>query len=257
MSAARRPSAGQPAWLAAALARVQCRRGRRLAHRPPVRRMCASPAPNSRWPCGASATRRARRASCRRACSTPASASRSALQATAVADADDGKTYRPDGSYAADGARQLDAACRLHRPLVGPGLGRQPDLRQQCAPDPVDHDRAQLLRRDRPSVAALDRAVGDSPRRWASSKAVARTRRTPSSSVRASPGSRTRASRSASRAAPSGAARAGPATSSTFWDLLIGNDNDQPLEEQPGNQMGGLRRALVAAAARRSPSTAR
>jgi hypothetical protein len=25
----------------------------------------------------------------------------------------------------------------------------------------------------------------------------------------------------------------------TFWDLFTGNDNDQPLEEQPGNQLGG------------------
>ena len=37
-----------------------------------------------------------------------------------------------------------------------------------------------------------------------------------------------------------------PCDLDTFWDLLIGNDNDQPLEEQPGNQIGGLRRALVA-----------
>jgi hypothetical protein len=26
----------------------------------------------------------------------------------------------------------------------------------------------------------------------------------------------------------------------TFWDLLTGNDNDQPISEQPGNQMGGF-----------------
>jgi len=26
----------------------------------------------------------------------------------------------------------------------------------------------------------------------------------------------------------------------TFWDLFWGNDNDQPLEEQPGNQMAGF-----------------
>ncbi len=26
----------------------------------------------------------------------------------------------------------------------------------------------------------------------------------------------------------------------TFWDLLTGNDNDQPLAKQPGNQMGGV-----------------
>ena len=31
-----------------------------------------------------------------------------------------------------------------------------------------------------------------------------------------------------------------PCDASTFWDLLIGNDNDQPLAEQPGNQMGGF-----------------
>lgn len=26
----------------------------------------------------------------------------------------------------------------------------------------------------------------------------------------------------------------------TFWDLSVGNDNDQPLAQQPGNQMGGI-----------------
>ena len=31
-----------------------------------------------------------------------------------------------------------------------------------------------------------------------------------------------------------------PCDLETFWDLLIGNDNDQPLDEQPGNQMGGF-----------------
>jgi hypothetical protein len=31
-----------------------------------------------------------------------------------------------------------------------------------------------------------------------------------------------------------------PCSASTFWDLIVGNDNDQPSEEQPGNQMGGF-----------------
>ncbi len=31
-----------------------------------------------------------------------------------------------------------------------------------------------------------------------------------------------------------------PCDAGTFWDLLRGNDNDQPLAEQPGNQMGGF-----------------
>ena len=31
-----------------------------------------------------------------------------------------------------------------------------------------------------------------------------------------------------------------PCDLDTFWDLLIGNDNDQPLEEQPGNQLAGF-----------------
>lgn len=30
-----------------------------------------------------------------------------------------------------------------------------------------------------------------------------------------------------------------PCGLNTFWDLLIGNDNDQPLPQQPGNQLGG------------------
>jgi hypothetical protein len=31
-----------------------------------------------------------------------------------------------------------------------------------------------------------------------------------------------------------------PCDIDTFWDLLIGNDNDQPTAEQPGNQLGGF-----------------
>ena len=31
-----------------------------------------------------------------------------------------------------------------------------------------------------------------------------------------------------------------PCDLGTFWDLLLGQDNDQPLAEQPGNQMAGL-----------------
>ncbi len=31
-----------------------------------------------------------------------------------------------------------------------------------------------------------------------------------------------------------------PCGFSTFWDLLTGNDNDQPLDQQPGNQLAGF-----------------
>ena len=31
-----------------------------------------------------------------------------------------------------------------------------------------------------------------------------------------------------------------PCDAGTFWDLLIGNDNNQPLAQQPGNQMAGF-----------------
>ena len=31
-----------------------------------------------------------------------------------------------------------------------------------------------------------------------------------------------------------------PCGADVFWDLLVGNDNDQPAEEQPGNQMAGF-----------------
>ncbi len=31
-----------------------------------------------------------------------------------------------------------------------------------------------------------------------------------------------------------------PCDAGTFWQLLLGNDNDQPLAEQPGNQMAGF-----------------
>ncbi len=139
---------------------------------------CALPVPKSRWRCAASATCRARRASCRRACSTPGDRFAYRLQATGVADADDDKSFRPDGSYVAVVLGNWIAARRLHRSLVGAGLGGEPDLRQQRAPDSVDHDRAQLFGCGRPSVARLDRPVAlrgdDGPAR----RATARTRRT-------------------------------------------------------------------------------
>jgi hypothetical protein len=31
-----------------------------------------------------------------------------------------------------------------------------------------------------------------------------------------------------------------PCDAGTFWDLLVGNDNDQPVAEQPGNQLAGF-----------------
>ena len=34
--------------------------------------------------------------------------------------------------------------------------------------------------------------------------------------------------------------RGRPCTWDDFWDLLIGNDNDQALEDQPGNQLAGF-----------------
>jgi hypothetical protein len=39
-----------------------------------------------------------------------------------------------------------------------------------------------------------------------------------------------------------------PCGLSEFWDLFIGNDNDQSLEEQPGNQLAGFDARWSAAA---------
>ena len=81
------------------------------------------------------------------------------LQATGVVDPDDGKDFRPDGSYVAVVLGNWIAACGLHRSLVGPGLGRKPRLRQQFTADTVDHHRAQLLGSGSTPLGGVDRAV--------------------------------------------------------------------------------------------------
>ncbi len=158
----------------------------RAVHRRPVRSkpMRDWQAPRIRWRFAALATCRARKAKFRRASSTRATDSRIACRRPRVADPDDDQELPSRWQLWRRRARQLDAACGLHRSLVGPGLGGEPDLRQQRAADSFDHDRAQLFGSDRASVARMDRALALRRDDGPVSKTIATMRRTPISLAR-------------------------------------------------------------------------
>ena len=217
-----------------------CRRRRGMRRAPATSTgRVALPAPNSRWRCGASATRRARRASCPAGVQYTGDRFAFRAQATAVADADDGKTYRPDGSYVA----AVLGNWMLHAGYIDRwwGPGWEGSLISAAMRARSRRSRSSAIIPTRSTIrGCTGSASGASPRRWASSKGAATMRRTRSSSARASPGSRTRASRSALSRSAQWCGDGRPCGVDTFWDLLTGNDNDQPLEEQPGNQMAGF-----------------
>lgn len=161
------------------------------------------------------------------------------LQATAVVDADDGKTYRPDGSYAA----MLLGNWTLHAGYVdrwwGPGWEGSLIYGSNARPipsitiernysDAIDHRWLHWLGQWR-FAATMGQLESD--REDAPNAQLFGARLTWKPHARLEVGiSRT--------AQWCGDGR--PCDASTFWDLLVGNDNDQPLEEQPGNQLGGF-----------------
>ena len=150
------------AWLAAALARVQAAAGDATRTGQPAARSLALRDPNSRWRCAAS------RDVPREEGEVVGAASSTLGERFAFRAAGDrrrrrrttARTYPPRRQLCRRGARQLDAACRLHRSLVGAGLGGQPHLRQQCAADPVRSPSSAIIpiAIDHPWLQ-LDRAV--------------------------------------------------------------------------------------------------
>jgi hypothetical protein len=161
------------------------------------------------------------------------------LQATAVADASDGKDIRADGSYVA----AVLGNWMLHAGYIdrwwGPGWEGSLILGTNARPlpsitiernysDPVDHPLFEWIGQWR-VVATMGQFEGS--REDAPDAQFFGMRVTWKPHPRLEVG----LSRSAQWC---GEGR--PCGLDTFWDLFIGNDNDQPLEEQPGNQMGGL-----------------
>jgi hypothetical protein len=229
---------GQPAWLAAPLARVQAaaRNATRASslvadvrvagsERPmALRRFGATPREEGELSGGVQYTgeRFAFRA-----------------QATVVADADDDKTFRADGSYAA----MTLGNWMLHAGYVdrwwGPGWEGSLIYGSNSRPIPsVTIERIYSDASDHPwlhwigqwrFVWTMGQLEGD--REDAPDARFFGARVTWKPHPRLEVG----LSRSAQWC---GDGR--PCDADTFWDLFSGNDNDQPMEEQPGNQMAGF-----------------
>ena len=236
--AGRSPEPGQTAWLAAALARVQA---------------AASAAQSTGHPLGeVSISGSERPMTLRRFGATPREKGELSaglqftgerfafrVQATAVADADDGKSWRPDGSYAA----VVLGNWMLHAGYIdrwwGPGWEGSLIYGSNARPipsvtiernysDAIDHPWFRWIGQWR-FVATMGQLEGD--REDAPHARLSGARLTWKPHWRIEVG----LSRSAQWC---GDGR--PCGFDTFWDLLTGNDNDQPLEEQPGNQMAGF-----------------
>jgi len=160
-------------------------------------------------------------------------------QATAVADASDDKDFRPDGSYVGMALGNW----MLHAGYIdrwwGPGWEGSLIYGSNARPipsvtiernysDPIDHPWLEWIGQWRfvATMGQLEEERTDAP-----NAQLFGMRLTWKPHDRVEVGfSRT--------AQWCGDGR--PCDASTFWDLLTGNDNDQPLEEQPGNQLAGF-----------------
>ena len=227
----------QPAWLAAALARVQAAASAasRTGHPSGELRIAGSEQPMALRRFGETPREEGELSA-----GVQYVGDRFALrvQATAVADADDGKTFRPDGSYAA----MVLGNWMLHAGYVdrwwGPGWEGSLIYGSNSRPipsvtiernysDAVDHPWLRWIGQWRfaTTMGQLEGDRDDAPdARFFGARITWKPHR--------------RVEIGLSRSAQwCGEGR--PCGVDTFWDLLTGNDNDQPLEEQPGNQMAG------------------
>ena len=161
------------------------------------------------------------------------------VQATGVADPDDGKEIRPDGSYAA----LVLGNWMVHAGYIdrwwGPGWEGSLIYGSNARPipsitvernysDPVQHPWLRWIGQFRfvVTMGQLEEERTDAPNAQLFG-------------MRATWKPHRRIEIGISRSAQwCGDGR--PCDLDTFWDLLIGNDNDQSLEEQPGNQLAGF-----------------
>lgn len=161
------------------------------------------------------------------------------LQATAVVDADDGRTFRADDSYLAVILGNWAVSAGYIDRWWGPGWEGSLIYGSNARPipsvtiernysDAIEHPWFRWIGQWR-FAATLGQLEGS--REDAPNAQLFGARITWKPHARVEVG----ISRSAQWC---GDGR--PCDAGTFWDLLVGNDNDQPLEEQPGNQMGGF-----------------
>jgi len=232
------PDAARPAWLTAALARVQAaartatRTGyvdwsaRASLSEEPMALRRFGDTPREQGEISAAAQYTGRRFAYR-------------LQATGAADPDDDRAARPDGSYAAVALGNW----MLHAGYVdrwwGPGWEGSLIYGSNARPlpsitiernysDPVGHPLLEWLGRWR-FVATMGRFEGSRDDAPDANFFGARITWKPHARLEIG------ISRSAQWC---GDGR--PCDAGTLWDLLVGNDNDQALAEQPGNQMAGF-----------------
>ena len=161
------------------------------------------------------------------------------LQATGVVDPDDGKEIRPDGSYAAVVLGNWIAHAGYIDRWWGPGWEGSLVYGSNSRPipsitiernysDPVQHPWVEWIGQFRfvVTMGQLEEERADAPNAQLFG-------------MRATWKPHSRIEIGISRSAQwCGDGR--PCDLDTFWDLLIGNDNDQSLEDQPGNQLAGF-----------------
>jgi hypothetical protein len=231
------PEPARPAWLAAALARVQAA-ARGAARTAPTAelRIAGSERPMALRRFGDTPREEGELAA-----AVQYTGERFAFRAevTAVADPDDGKQIRPDGSYAAVVLGNWIVHAGYVDRWWGPGWEGSLILGSNARPipsvtiernysDAIDHPWLRWLGQWR-FATTMGQLEGD--RSDAPHAKFFGARFTWKPHARFEFG----VSRSAQWC---GEGR--PCGLDTFWDLLTGNDNDQPLEEQPGNQMAGF-----------------
>jgi hypothetical protein len=157
---------------------------------------------------------------------------------TVVSDPQDGQSVRPDGSYLALGLGNWAVSAGYIDRWWGPGWQGSLILSTNARPIPaLAVDRIEA----RPFDVAVLRWLGpwrlstfmgelesdrDYPNAWLFGLRA---------EIRPFPSLQIAASRTAQWC---GEGR--PCDPGTFWDLLIGNDNDQALADQPGNQLAGF-----------------
>jgi hypothetical protein len=160
------------------------------------------------------------------------------LSATFVTDPDDNQSWRPDGSYAAMALGNWMLSAGYQDRWWGPGWQGSLILSNNARPLPaIALDRNEATPFDVPVLRwlgpwRLSTFMGQLERDRDYSHALLWGLR---AEIRPHPTLQIAASRTAQWC---GEDR--PCGLDTFWDLLIGNDNDQDLDEQPGNQLGGF-----------------
>jgi hypothetical protein len=157
---------------------------------------------------------------------------------TVVADPDDDESYRPDGSYVAGSLGNWMLSFGWQERWWGPGWEGSLILSSNARPVPAI---AFERRESQPLDVPVLRALG--PWRFVTFMGQLEDDRDYPNALlwgarvelRPVPSLQLAASRTAQWCGDDR-----PCGADTFWDLLAGNDNDQDLSEQPGNQLAGF-----------------